>query len=245
MLPRHDDIGVLRRIVEASCITMAVVLWAIHATRFVANWSVASWWAPVLILMGMAAADLTSGIVHWAADTWGRESMPIIGRRLLHPFRVHHVNPADFLRRDFLDANGDVAIIVILLQAAMLWIPLAGSAGHNSLAFMLGFTSIGLWTNQIHQWAHTPSPPGPIRLLQAWGIILSYEAHLRHHREPHVTDYCIVSGWCNGVLNRSGFFRRLEAAITWATGYRPRDDEESFSVALFQSQTPGSGEAPS
>ena len=41
------------------------------------------------------------------------ETMPILGRRLLRPFRVHHVTPDDFLRRGFLTVNGDVALISI------------------------------------------------------------------------------------------------------------------------------------
>ena len=75
----------------------------------------------------MAAADFGSGLVHWAADTWGRDDLPVIGRRLLVPFRVHHVNPDDFLRRRFVDTNGDVAFLAVpvLLGA------LRGSARHR------------------------------------------------------------------------------------------------------------------
>ena len=36
-----------------------------------------------------------------------------IGPRLLVPFRVHHVNPEDFLRRRFVDTNGEVAAITL------------------------------------------------------------------------------------------------------------------------------------
>ena len=60
---------------------------------------------------GVLIADFGSGLVHWGADTWGRDDLPVIGPRLLVPFRVHHVNPEDFLRRNFADTNGDVALI--------------------------------------------------------------------------------------------------------------------------------------
>lgn len=54
-----------------------------------------AWWIPLALAGGIAAADLGSGLVHWGADTWGRDDLPVIGQRLLVPFRVHHVNPDD------------------------------------------------------------------------------------------------------------------------------------------------------
>jgi hypothetical protein len=41
---------------------------------------------------------LASGIVHWSADTWGRDDLPVVGQRLLVPFRLHHVDPDDLWR---------------------------------------------------------------------------------------------------------------------------------------------------
>ena len=246
MLPRHDVIGLPRRIFAVCCILAAVLLWAIHVTRFAVHWSVVSWWLLALAAAGMAAADVTSGLVHWTADTWGRASMPLLGRRFLHPFRVHHVNPDDLLTRRFLDANSDVAMIVAPILATMFWIAPETPASQAALAFMLGFTGVGLWTNQVHQWAHMPHPPRAVRWLQDCRLILSRHIHQRHHQSPHVTDYCIATGWCNGVLNRTDFFRRLEHAITWATGWRPRADETSFFGAVSSiQQSPATGEAPS
>jgi plasmanylethanolamine desaturase len=244
MLPRHDEIGLRRRIVEACCIAAAVTLWAIHLWRLAGFWQQPAWWAFSLVIAGMAAADLASGLVHWAADTWGSESMPILGRRLLHPFRVHHVNPEDLLERSFLDTNGDVALVALPLMAAMYGIPLGGGGGQVAMAFMLGMTGVGLWTNQIHQWAHMPRAPLPVRWLQHAGVILSHVAHQRHHRAPHASDYCIVSGWCNLLLNRSGLLRWVEAAITRVAGYTPRNDDASFHAAVTGAPSPVLGETP-
>jgi ubiquitin-conjugating enzyme E2 variant len=179
--------------------------------------------------------------MHWAADTWGRESMPVIGRRLLHPFRVHHVNPDDLLNRRFLDANGDIAAIMLPILAAMFWLPLDSVAGQSVFTLMLGLTGVGLWTNQVHQWAHMTHPPWPVRRLQDCRLILSRRVHQRHHQSPHVTDYCIATGWCNALLNRMDFFRRLETAITRATGWTARDDEARFHLATSGRRTPPVG----
>ncbi|MEX2142138.1 MAG: fatty acid desaturase CarF family protein [Pirellulales bacterium] len=194
------------------------------------------WWTLLFVPLGMATADLLSGLIHWAADTWGSETMPILGRRLLHPFRVHHVNPGDFLTRRFLDTNGDVAMIVMPFLASIFWIPLHMAAGQSAAAFMLGLCGVGLFTNQVHQWAHMSCPPHPVRLLQYCCLILSRRVHERHHLSPHVTDYCIATGWCNGPLNRLDFFRRLESAVTWMTGIEPRADERSFQLATAPTQ---------
>jgi ubiquitin-conjugating enzyme E2 variant len=234
-LPRHDDFSLARRCTEAACIATAAVLLLVHWLRLLANPAGISWWLLPFVVAGIAAADFVSGLIHWAADTWGSETMPIVGRRILRPFRVHHINPADFLRRQFLDTNGDVAAIVILFLVGMFWIP-GSSVGRTASAFLLGFCTVGLFTNQIHQWAHMRVPPRLVRFMQRCGLILSGDHHERHHRSPHVTDYCIATGWCNGLLNRLAFFRRLEQFVTLLTGLVPREDEIRFHVARTRAQ---------
>lgn len=215
-----------RQLLTWGCWTgAAVLLLAAQAFRIWQHVD-AAWWLPLALLSGMLAADFLSGVVHWAADTWGRADFPVLGPRLLVPFRVHHVNPDDFLRRRFLDANGDVAAITVPLLAALVTMPLE-SAGQQVLGVAgLAFCAAGGLTNQIHQWAHMPSPPRAVRWLQRAGVLLGRDEHESHHRGPYDAHYCITTGWCNRPLEIIGFFRRLEAVITRATGLRPRDDEQ-------------------
>jgi ubiquitin-conjugating enzyme E2 variant len=154
--------------------------------------------------------------------------MPLLGRRFVHPFRVHHVNPDDFLRRDFLDTNGDVALLVIPFLGGALWLPLDEGWGRALSAFVAAFSIVGLPTNQVHQWAHMTSPPSPVRWLQDHGLILSRREHARHHCAPYARNYCIATGWCNPFLERIGFFRRLEILVSHATGLVPRQDDATF-----------------
>jgi ubiquitin-conjugating enzyme E2 variant len=186
------------------------------------------WWIPLAIVTAGAAADLVSGVVHWLADTWGRDSMPVIGERFLRPFRVHHVNPDDLLRRDFIDCNGDVAMLTLLVLAPALWISLDTEAGRIAEIWTVAFVAWTLPTNQIHQWAHMPDPPRLVRWLQQHAVILSPEAHARHHVSPYAVNYCIATGWCNRLLTRVDFFRALERAVTRLTGQRPRADDVRF-----------------
>lgn len=215
-LPQHDVMSPAVRSIEAASIVAAWGLVLVHAIRL---WSAATWLWPLAIAAGMFAADLFSGIVHWSADTWGREASPVIGRRFLRPFRVHHINPDDFLRRDFIDCNGDVAMFTLPFLLAIFAIP----AGAGAI-LLLAFCAAALPVNQIHQWAHMGRPPRIVERLQRAGVILSRRAHARHHVEPHTVNYCIANGWCNRILSAIGFFPRLESAITALTGRQPRHD---------------------
>jgi ubiquitin-conjugating enzyme E2 variant len=166
--------------------------------------------------------------VHWGADTWGRDDLPVIGRRLLVPFRVHHVNPDDLVLRRFLDANGDVALIYIPALLGFLAVPIETTWGGPVSLFGLAFCGVGMMTNQIHQWAHMPSPPRLIRVLQCCGVMLSPEAHATHHTRPYDAHYAIATGWCNAPLQAIGFFRGLEVVITRVTGLQPRADDRRY-----------------
>jgi hypothetical protein len=209
-------------------IVVAVVLLLAVTARVSHQLDRLQWWIPVSLLLGVVVADFASGLVHWAADTWGRADMPMIGRRVLLPFRVHHVNPDDILRRSFLDANGDVAAVTVPALIGLLFVPVDNEAGQMVSVAGAGCCAVGMLTNQIHQWAHRPSPPRCVRVLQALGLVLRPGDHVRHHASPFHLHYCITTGWCNPLLEATGFFRRLETAVTALTGIRPREDEASL-----------------
>lgn len=227
MLARHDDISVARQALSVAALAAVAALLGWNLYRLAAA-PLAAWWLVPAVAAGVVAADFLSGLVHWAADTWGSETMPVVGRRLLHPFRVHHVNPDDFLRRRFIDTNGDVALIVIPVLAAALLLPLDREAGAAAAVFLTAFAAVGVLTNQVHQWAHMPRPPAVVRLLQRGRLVLTFEAHARHHRPPFAANYCIATGWCNRPLTAVGFFPRLERAVTRLTGRHPRHDDAAF-----------------
>jgi ubiquitin-conjugating enzyme E2 variant len=187
------------------------------------------WWVPLSFLSGVAAADFASGLVHWAADTWGRGDLPVIGPRFLVPFRVHHMNPDDFIRRRFLDTNGDVAAATLPVLIGLLQLPLDGPLAALAV-FGLGLCAFGVMTNQIHQWAHMPVPPRLVCGLQRLGVLLRPDDHAAHHCGPYDRHYSITTGWSNRPLEAIRFFHLLEIVISRSTGARPRADEEAFAA---------------
>ena len=186
------------------------------------------WWVPPAFAAGMLAADLASGLIHWGADTWGRHDLPVIGHRLLVPFRVHHINPDDLLGRSFIDANGDAAFLVTPILLALFAVPLDTVWGGPVAVFGFALCGVGMMTNQIHKWAHMPSAPMLVRVLQKCGLLLGHAEHAAHHEQPYDVHYCITTGWCNRPAEAIGFFRRLERAITFLTGAHPRDDDRRY-----------------
>jgi hypothetical protein len=61
---------------------------------------------PLPVVLGFIFAqflvDFVSGILHWACDTWGEFTTPIVGPTLIRSFRMHHVDPQDITRHGFI-----------------------------------------------------------------------------------------------------------------------------------------------
>lgn len=183
------------------------------------------WTSDVRLLLGMLMADFISGIVHWAADTWDRVTLPIIGPRVLMAFRNHHVNPLDITKKDFINVNGHNILLALFAIASAAFV----SVYNSSLVFVtltiLFFGITTLVTNQIHQFAHMKNPPRFARVLQRSGIILTCHHHQSHHTAPFTTNYCITTEWLNTPLRYIRFFAALESTITFLTGAIARGEE--------------------
>ena len=232
LLPRLPDPTPSQLLVSGVAIAVAVILLGAVAARIAQQVPLLQWWVPLVFIGGIAVADFASGLVHWGADTWGRADLPVIGPRLLVPFRVHHLNPDDFLRRRFLDTNGDVAAVTIPALVALMVIPLDSASAHVVAVGGFACCALGGMTNQIHQWAHMPSPPAVVRALQQAGVLLRPSEHAGHHRGPYDTQYCITTGWCNRPLEALRFFQRLENVVTCLSGVVPRADERSLAARV-------------
>ncbi|KYQ89613.1 hypothetical protein DLAC_09573 [Tieghemostelium lacteum] len=188
------------------------------------------WIFLVSSVLAMFAADFFSGIVHWAADTWGSLDTPLVGGSFIRSFREHHVMPTEMVNHDFIETNGDNCMLTIPVLA---FTALSQTNSENSYdLFLLTFlVKLAFWvslTNQIHKWSHTYRLPFWVKWLQSSGIILSKRDHAVHHRNPFDKYYCITNGWLNPWLASIGFWKRLEEVITLTTGYIPRDDDQAW-----------------
>ena len=192
--------------------------------------------ATAALIAGVALADLITGVVHWACDSWGSEKTRWLGANLIYSFREHHHKPKAMLDHDWVDVNGGAAIAAFLgFLGFDYFIVGAGlaSAGRGVViaSFFLGLVTTSAIANQLHYWAHTRGVPRVIAFLQKRDLILSRAQHAGHHRAPHMRGYCISTGWLNRPLDAIGFWRALEVAVGRLTGTQPRKDQEARRVA--------------
>src|SRR5262249_6811792 len=173
---------------------------------------------PVLtaVLLAYLAADLVSGAVHWAADTWGSPDLPILGPAVLGPFREHHRDPLAITRHDFIETNGNNCLISLPVLGVALWlVPDVQGSGSLVLSSFLG--ALVFWVLlpiHSHRGAPLPVPPPLPAFLQRWHLILPPAHHQLHHTRPFTSHYCITTGWLNWPLNWTRFFPVLEWCIT-------------------------------
>lgn len=182
-------------------------------------------------MAGIFAADFLSGLVHWAADTWGSVRFPVIGKAFIRPFREHHVDPTAITRHDIIETNGDNCLMTLPVLLCMCYryftLDQEGiQARYGSDCFLFSLVVFSMLTNQIHKWSHTYfGLPLWVQKLQDWHIILPRKHHRIHHVSPHETYFCITTGWLNYPLELIRFWPCLEWIIEKTTGAKPRSDD--------------------
>ena len=178
------------RAVEISAVVLFLVLLAFAVA------DLAIPFIPPALVAGWLLADLFSGLVHWALDTYGSVRTPVVGPALIRPFREHHADPAGMTRHDFFEVNGASCLGCLPLL-------LLSFSVDGFLHSLLVCTCLGiLFTNQCHKWAHMDEPPPFVRTLQRFRIVLRADEHRLHHTTPYDSHFCTANGWLNGPLNR-------------------------------------------
>lgn len=185
----------------------------------------------VASVTGVLVADFCSGLVHWAADTWGSVDIPVVGKAFIRPFREHHVDPTAITRHDIIETNGDNCLLTLpaLFYMSYRYFTFeqqAIEALYGVDCFMFSLAIFVTLTNQIHKWSHTYfGLPQWVQKLQDWHLILPRQHHRIHHVSPHETYFCITTGWLNYPLELINFWPCLEWLIEKTTGAKPRSDD--------------------
>jgi ubiquitin-conjugating enzyme E2 variant len=170
------------------------------------------------LVAALIAVDFASGLVHWAEDTFGTETTPILGPWIVVPNVLHHRDPAAFVAKSWLAGSWDLALCGVILVA----LALAGGWFGPGVALI---AVVGGNANQLHKWAHAPArAPWIVRGLWRTGLQQTPRQHARHHVGQKNGAYCVVTPFVNALLDRVRFWRALERCVVPLTGAPRRED---------------------
>jgi ubiquitin-conjugating enzyme E2 variant len=201
-------------------------------------------WPLTLVATSFVAlflADLISGVVHWATDTWFDE---VLSERVISIAREHHLHPHHIVGygvRDYIAYSAWPT----LLMLGPIGLPLSLWAAPSPVVFHAMWTVFVIsacmyFGTYAHRLGHKQSDWAVVRLLQRWHFLIDVRHHNVHHRDNHDIRYCVVNGWANHVCDRIGFWRGLEWLIHRLTGAVPRKNDYEW-FARYQPYSPRRG----
>jgi ubiquitin-conjugating enzyme E2 variant len=173
----------------------------------------------VQIVLLYLLADFIGGVFHWAEDTLGSVDAPVWGPVFVRPNLVHHDDPGVMIAIPWY-INNIANVVGVLALLAVFWALGALTWQVCVLAFFTG------WNQQVHRFSHCPTArrPAIVRWLQRMGVIQRPREHWKHHTEPHLSDYCVLTPWVNPLLDKTRFWRALERALVPVFGGPRRPD---------------------
>ena len=170
-----------------------------------------------VIIGSIILGDFSTGVFHWSVDNYGNIKTPIFGSVCV-AFQGHHESPWTITFRSF--ANNVYKICYGTIPALII-LSVFTSIDPMTRAFFSLYINWWLISQELHKYSHMRRTPKFIKYLQDWGIIISKKEHGLHHTSPFEAHYCILTGICNPLLDRTNFFRYLERIIYKLTKNTP------------------------
>lgn len=192
-------------------------------------WDLSVWSSLAAVLIGFFLADVLSGLVHWATDTWFHDG--VIFGRWFAIAREHHTHPENIFGYCFYEhatvGSAASAFLIGPIAALTALLP-PTSLVAESMCIYLVICVCGLFGTSLHNLGHRNSGPGLVRFLQRWHLLMCVDHHQEHHRGDHTMRYCTVNGWANWLLDGLKVWRGLEHIIHRATGAIPRENDRAW-----------------
>lgn len=189
--------------------------WALAAGIFV-HCAIGFYLQPIQLLEAALAvpfslflADLVGQFFHKWLDSYASEANPLWGKAA-QEFRKHHefagnLNGVPYLSH--VAAFGKLMAPFFIAACFGDWTK-QPALGVNLLLILVFLLN----TTEIHKQAHTRHPHALARFLQKIGVAISFDRHLRHHVPPYGSDYAVLNGWSQPILDKTGFWRWADRA---------------------------------
>ncbi len=196
---------------------------------------------PITIVVGLFLADLVSGFVHWATDTWFDEKN---WTRIISIAREHHLHPHHIVGygvRDYLAYSawptllfiGPIGAVLTLALTPAVWV-------FHGVVIVFVISACMYFGTYAHRLGHRRSPWRIVRVLQRCHLLIDTRHHNVHHRDNHDIRYCVINGWANHVCDRIGFWRGMEHVVQRLTGAIPRQNDHEW-FARYDPYSPRRG----
>lgn len=188
-----------------------------------------------MLVAGYAATDLASGVFHHWIDNYPKPTSPYIGK-LAAEFQYHHRDHYSLLKSPFISNCARAGIFLAPMMAGV-----AATNPHYAVsAFGLSFLAGGFFAQGSHRWTHSENPPALGRIMQKLHLAQSKRDHAEHHDMPWATNYCIVNGMWNPLMEKYDGWRKLEKLYFKLTGAEPEtwQDVATKKLALGEIDKP-------
>ena len=189
-----------------------------------------------IVLAGYFLADVISGLIHWATDTWFFEEK--VGRAM-SILREHHSHPHHVLDYGFLEHASLGSAPAALILGPMVIVIAQCTLSVLNFACMLLCAELAvclLFLSSFHNLGHRYSKYKVIRFAQRHQLLMSPRHHAVHHRTM-IERYCAINGWANYVFDQYLIWRRLERIIHRHTGEVPIKDDDDWQKRFHRRQS--------
>ena len=187
----------------------------------------------LLFATALEAVDFVSGVYHAFLDKAPicNDGSVVDCQKIT--FHLHHLHPRQqwTISRNYSPLFESLLMLPALCcylgtQVALRHV---GVVAYPLVRLWLGFAfAFATYGNAIHYFAHDPHPPAIVAALQRWRLLLSPEAHQRHHR-THDSDFCIVTGHTDPLVN---WVYGIVLKRLWPFARVSREEERRFDQAL-------------
>lgn len=172
----------------------------------------------IKLFFTVVLADFVSGLVHWLEDAYARPDMKLVGKIAEENLR-HHARPREFISKSWWESSSDLLLVGLVATLLAL-------LTHTFSGWLLLFVMLTINANQIHKWAHQGPRENPVIVttLQRLRILQTPREHAKHHRGSKDSHYCVITNVLNPVLEKTAFWKNLEALVELFFGVKRRDD---------------------